>query len=169
MTSRPTIAKRLDDLGIDLARTLHKPVGKYRNAVEVDGLLYVAGHGPLLDGAPVYRGRVPTDVSLRQAFDAARLTAINCLATIADYLGDLDGVAGFVKVFGMVNADPDFTDHPRVIDGASELLMEVFDDAGIHARSAVGMGSLPFGIPVEIEMIVRLHPGAARQAPGDAR
>jgi len=163
MTSRSTIAKRLDKLGIDLTRTLHRPVGKYQNVVEVDSLLYVAGHGPFLDGAPAYRGRVPSEVSLQMAFDAARLTGINCLATISDYLGDLDGVAGFVKVFGMVNADPDFTDHPRVLDGASELLMEVFGDAGIHARSAVGMGSLPFGIPVEIEMIVRLYP--ARHTP----
>lgn len=156
MTSQ-SISERLESLGIDLSRALHHPAGNYRNAVEADGVLYVAGHGPLLDGVPSYRGRVPSEVSLDEAYDAARLTAINCLATIEDHLGSFDPVIGFVKVLGMVNADPDFTDHPRVIDGASELLAEVFGDAGIHARSAVGMGSLPFGIPVEIEMILRVN------------
>lgn len=152
-----SIGKRLEELEIDLRRALHKPAGDYRNVVEVDGLLHLAGHGPLLDGSPAYRGRVPDEISIEDARAAARLTAINCLATISDHLGDLGRVEGFVKVFGMVNATPDFTEHPRVLDGASELLLDLFGDAGAHARSAVGMASLPFGIPVEIEMIVRIR------------
>lgn len=151
------IGRRLRDLGVDLRRALHPPAGGYVNAITVDGVVHVSGHGPLLDGAPQYVGRVPSEVSVEEAYAAARLTAANCLATLQGHLGSLDRIAGFVKVFGMVNADRDFRDHPKVIDGASHLLMEAFGPLGAHARSAVGMGSLPFGIPVELEMLVRVR------------
>ncbi len=152
-----TIRERLDALGFPVARTLHPPAGGYVNAREVDGIVYVAGHGPLLDGRPAYVGRVPSQVSLEDAYAAARLTAANCLASLEHAVGSLDRVTGFVKLFGMVNADPDFTAHPKVVDGASDLIRELYGDAGTHARSAVGMGSLPFGIPVELELIVSVR------------
>lgn len=145
---------RLTELGIDLARAFHPPAGNYRNVAIVDGLAFVAGHGPLLDGAPQYRGKVPSQVSVEDAYEAARLTAVNCLASLHDALGSLDRIVRCVKVLGMVNADADFADHPAVINGASDVLLEVLGDRGVHARSAVGMGSLPFGIPVEVEMVV---------------
>lgn len=154
------MALRLDVIGFDLQRALHPPAGGYASAVHEGNLLHLAGHGPLLDGAPAHRGRVPTEVTVAEAVAAARLTAINCLATIQDVLGSLERVAGFVRVFGMVNAEPGFTQHPAVLDGASQLLAEVFGaERARHARSAVGMGSLPFDIPVEIEMTVRVAEG----------
>ena len=153
-------AAALSEMGTTMAEVLHPPAGGYRNAVR-DGLtLYVAGHGPLRAGRPAHRGRVPTTVGVEEAQAAARLTAANCLATIADELGSLDRVDAVVKVLGMVNADPDFDRHPLVIDGASHLLTEVLGGRGVHARSAVGMASLPFGIPVEVELILRVvHDG----------
>jgi enamine deaminase RidA (YjgF/YER057c/UK114 family) len=102
---------------------------------------------------------------VEQGQEAARLTGLNLLATLRDALGSLDRVRRVVKVLGMVQCADDFTDQPRVINGFSDLMVEVFGDAGRHARSAVGMGSLPFGIPVEIEMIVEIAPGGASRRP----
>jgi enamine deaminase RidA (YjgF/YER057c/UK114 family) len=144
---------RLRDLGVDLSRTLHRPKGSYDNIASFGEFVYVSGHGPLLDGKPAYIGRVPTEVSIDDAYQAARLTMLNCLATLADHLGSLDRIDRFVKLLGMVRAEPDFGGHPGVIDGASDLLLEVFGERGRHTRSAVGLHSLPFGISVEIELI----------------
>jgi enamine deaminase RidA (YjgF/YER057c/UK114 family) len=149
---------RLRELGVDLACTFNQPRGAYVNVLTVGSLVYVSGHGPLLDGKLAYAGRVPSEVSVDDARDAARLTMLNCLATLDRHLGSLDRIAGFVKVLGMVRADPDFGEHPHVIDGASELLLDVFGERGKHTRSAVGMQSLPFGIPVEIELTASLEP-----------
>jgi enamine deaminase RidA (YjgF/YER057c/UK114 family) len=152
------VAVQLSGIEFDLSRALHPPAGGYSNAVRHGNLLYLAGHGPLLDGRPTTRGKVPDEVSVEEARAAARLTAINCLATIEHALGSLDDVTRIVKLLGMVNAAPEFAEHPAVLDGASELLLEVFGpDVGTHARSAVGMASLPFGIPVEVEMIVAVR------------
>ena len=151
MTGTPTA--RLAQLGIDLARTRHDPKGSYEGAVTVGELVYVSGHGPLMDGKPAYIGRVPTEVSIGDAYEAARLTALNCLSTLELELGSLDRVARIVRLFGMVRAESDFAGHPAVIDGASDLLLDVFGERGRHARSAVGMHSLPFGIPIEIELV----------------
>jgi len=152
------MAARLDDIGFALSRALHQPAGGYRNVVHHGDVLYIAGHGPLLDGKPMFRGKVPDEVSVDDARAAARLTAINCLATMEHELGSLDHVRKIIKVLGMVNAGPEFELHPLVIDGASELLLQVFGaEIGAHARSAVGMGSLPFGIPVEVEMVVAVQ------------
>jgi enamine deaminase RidA (YjgF/YER057c/UK114 family) len=147
------IQGRLRGLEVELARAFHPPKGNYQNAMTLGNVVYVSGHGPLLDGKPAFIGRVPSEVDIQDAYKAARLTAINCLATLEDHLRGLNRLKGLVRVFGMVNADPDFTDHPSVIDGASDLFKEVLGDRGWHTRSAVGMHSLPFGIPVEIELV----------------
>lgn len=129
------------------------PAGSYVPVVRHDGLLYVSGHGPI-DGDTIVRGKVGTDLTLEEARVAARLTGLSILATLQAELGDLDRVDRIVKVFGMVNAAPGFNTLPAVIDGCSDLFVEVFGDPGRHARSAVGMAELPFGIAVEIEATV---------------
>jgi enamine deaminase RidA (YjgF/YER057c/UK114 family) len=133
------------------------PAGNYLGCVVDDGIVYVGGHGPV-DGATVIQGKVGGTVSLEEAQQAARMTALSMLATLQSELGDLDRIARIIKVFGMVNCAPGFNQTPAVIDGASDLLVEVFGDAGRHTRSAVGMAELPFDIAVEIELIARLLP-----------
>jgi len=134
------------------------PTANYVSAVRTGSLLYLAGHGPLgADGKPILRGKVGGDLSWEQGYDAARQTALNCLATIRSELGSLDRVKRIVKVLGMVNATADFTKTPQVINGFSDLLIDVFGPTvGPHARSAVGMATLPQGIPVEIEVILEV-------------
>jgi enamine deaminase RidA (YjgF/YER057c/UK114 family) len=150
-----TPEERLRELGLTLPDP-PPPVGRYVPAVEVDKLLFVSGHGPYRDGEFVFLGKVDSVVSVEDAREAARLTMINALGSARSVLGTLDRVERVVKLLGMVNSDPDFGMQPRVIDAASELLAEVFGDSGRHARSAVGLGALPGGISVEIEMILAL-------------
>jgi len=121
------------------------------------GLVYAGGHGPIT-GDQMIRGKVGGDLTLEQGRQAARMTALSILATLRAELGDLDRIERFVKVFGMVNVAPGFDQMPSVIDGCSDLLVEVFGEAGRHTRSAVGLAELPFGIAVEIELIARLRP-----------
>lgn len=149
---------RLKDLALTLPPA-PKPTANYVSAVRTGSLLYLAGHGPLgPDGKPILVGKVGRELSLEQGYDAARQTALNCLATIRSELGSLDRVKRIVKVLGMVNATPDFIKTPQVINGFSDLLIEVFGPlVGPHARSAVGMGTLPQGIPVEIEVILEVE------------
>jgi enamine deaminase RidA (YjgF/YER057c/UK114 family) len=142
-----------------------RPLGSYVTAVRSGNLLFTSGHGPLKDGRVAFQGKVGRELTVEQGQEAARLTGLNLLATLRDALGSLDRVRRVVKVLGMVQCADDFTDQPRVINGFSDLMVEVFGDAGRHARSAVGMGSLPFGIPVEIEMIVEIAPGGASRRP----
>jgi enamine deaminase RidA (YjgF/YER057c/UK114 family) len=145
---------RLKELGITLP-TPPKPVAKYKPAVQVGNMLYVSGHGPakLGDQNPLL-GKLGAKLTLEQGKESARLVGINILATVRNTLGSLDKVKRLVKTLGMVNAVPDYVDQPQVINGFSELMAQVFgDDAGVGARSAVGMGSLPGEIPVEIECI----------------
>jgi enamine deaminase RidA (YjgF/YER057c/UK114 family) len=149
------IARRLESLGIVLP-TVFPPAGNYLGCVIDDGLVYVGGHGPI-DGAEVVRGKVGGELSLDDGRAAARMTALSILSTMHAELGDLDRIERIVKVFGMVNVAPGFDQTPAVIDGCSDLLVEVFGDAGRHTRSAVGMAELPFGIAVEIELIARLR------------
>src|SRR5262245_12089756 len=146
--------KRLQELKITLP-TPPKPVAKYKPAVQCGHILYVSGHGPAkLDANSPVAGKVGADLSAEQGKEAARLVGLNILATVRNTLGSLDKVKRLLKTLGMVNAVPDFKDHPQVINGFSELMAQVFgDDAGVGARSAVGMGSLPVNIPVEIECI----------------
>ena len=130
-------------------------------AVRSGNLLFLSGHGPLREGRALYQGTVGRDLTIEQGREAARLTGLNVLASVRDALGSLDRVRRVVKVLGMVRCPDDFVDHPEVINGFSDLMVEVFGDAGRHARSAVGIGSLPLGIAVEIEMILEIR-GSAR-------
>jgi enamine deaminase RidA (YjgF/YER057c/UK114 family) len=141
------IEKRLEELKITLP-ALSAPMGTYVPARRAGNLLFLSGRGP---GAVT--GKVGDTITLEQAYQHARTVGISLIAVMKQELGDLDKVKGIMKVLGMVNAVPSFGDHPKVINGCSDLLVEVFGDAGKHARSAVGMGSLPVQIPVEIELI----------------
>jgi enamine deaminase RidA (YjgF/YER057c/UK114 family) len=132
-------------------------VGNYVGAVTTGNLVFVSGHGPYRDGAYHYIGKVESQVSVEEAYQSARLTIINALASLRAEIGSLDRVARIVKLFGMVNSDPGFKRQPEVINGASDLLVEIFGTPGEHARSAVGLGALPMGISVEIEMIVEIR------------
>jgi enamine deaminase RidA (YjgF/YER057c/UK114 family) len=151
--------KKLKQLGIDLG-TVSSPVANYVNAVRTGNLLYLAGKGPRADSSGVRpRGKVGREYTAEQAYQHARTVGLDLLAVMRAELGSLDRVKQVVKVLGMVNAMPEFTDHPKVINGCSDLFVEVLGDKGKHARSAVGMGSLPMGIPVEIEVIVEVAAG----------
>ncbi len=134
-----------------------KPVATYLPAVQTGNLLYVSGHGPLKPDGKMIAGRVGAEMSLEQGKDAARVVGIAILATVRSTLGSLDRVIRLVKVLGMVNSTPDFKDHPQVINGFSDLMVEVFGESGRGARSAVGMGSLPGNITVEVEAIFEVH------------
>jgi len=145
-----TAEQNLKQLGIDLA-PVTPPVANYVNAVRTGNLLYLSGKGP---GS--VKGKLGREFTLDQGYQHARAVGLALLALMKAELGSLERVKRVVKVLGMVNAVPEFTDHPQVINGCSDLFVEVFGDAGKHARSAVGMGSLPMGIPVEIEVIVEV-------------
>ena len=150
---------RLKELQITLP-TPPKPVAKYKPAVLVGNMLYVSGHGPakLGDQNPLL-GKLGAKLTLEQGKESARLVGINILSTVKNALGSLDKVKRLVKTLGMVNATPDFKQHPQVINGFSDLMVEVFGaEAGKGARSAVGMSSLPGGIPVEIEAVFQVRP-----------
>ena len=130
------------------------PAGNYIGAVRVGNLLFVSGHGPRRADGQYITGKVGRDVTTEQAYEAAKLVMLNCLTSAKRELGDLDRIKRIVKLLGMVNCTEDFTEHPRVINGASDLLVELYGEHGRHARSAVGMQQLPMNIPVEVEMIV---------------
>jgi enamine deaminase RidA (YjgF/YER057c/UK114 family) len=148
--------KKLKELGIQLG-PVTPPVANYVNAVRTGNLLYLAGKGP----AGGVTGIVGKDITVEQAYGHARTVGLNLMAVMRNELGSLDRVKRIVKVLGMVNAGPGFGDQPKVINGCSDLFVEVFGERGRHARSAVGMGSLPNNIPVEIEVIVEVGGGAA--------
>ena len=156
--------RRLKELGIELAPA-SGPLANYVNAVRTGNLLYLAGKGPGLPGQPMPSGKVGRDFTIEQGYEYARQTGLSLIAVMKAELGDLDRVTRIVKVLGMVNAMPEFGHQPEVINGCSDLFVEVFGDRGRHARSAVGMGSLPRGIPVEIEVIVEVEAAAAEPAP----
>lgn len=147
--------KQLQEMGIVLGE-VKAPVANYVKAVQTGNLLFLSGHIPDEVAGKKTRGKVGTVLTVDEAKEAARLTGIALLTTLKAYVGDLGKVKRIVKVFGMVNADPSFTQHPAVINGCSDFLVAVFGEKGKHARSAVGMGSLPFDAAVEIEMIVEL-------------
>lgn len=134
-----------------------KPAGVYKPVVQVGNLLYVSGHGPLRPDGTLITGRVGRDLTEEEGRQAARQVGLTILATLRAYLGTLDRVVRVVKVLGMVNAVPEFTRHPQVINGFSELFRDIFGENGVGARSAVGMGSLPSNIAVEIEAILEIR------------
>jgi len=146
----------IKELGIELDMP-SAPVANYVNAVRTGNLIFLAGKGPLQSNGENITGKLGADLSIEEGYYAARVTAINQLSVLKAELGNLRKVKRIVKVLGMVNAVPDFTDHPKVINGYSDLMVEVFGERGKHARAAVGMGSLPSNIAVEIEMIVEVE------------
>ena len=150
------VNQKLKDLGIELPEVA-APVANYVNAVQSGKLIFLAGKGPKKADGTYIKGKLGKDLNIEEGAEAARLSGINQLAVLKAFLGDLNKVKRIVKVTGMVNSTADFEDHPKVINGFSDLMVEVFGDKGKHARAAVGMNSLPFNIAVEIEMIVEVE------------
>ena len=160
MTSQVRIAASpyhaLEALGLVLPEA-PAPIANFVTAVREGNLLFLSGQGPLEADGRMHCGKVGLDVSVEEAYGHARLTGLNLIAVMHRELGDLTRVRRVIKLLGMVNAAPDFSDHPQVINGCSDLFIAIFGDAGRHARSAVGFGSLPGNITVEIEAIVSLR------------
>lgn len=147
---------RFKELNLELPPA-PKAIGVYRPVVEVGGLLYLSGHGPLLPDGTLIRGKVGEGLDVAAGYNAARQTGLAILATLRKHCGSLDAIGRLIKTFGLVNAASTFTDHPAVINGFSELMRDVFgEDRGIAARSAVGASSLPAGMAVEVEAIFEL-------------
>ena len=149
--------ERLNELGLALM-TPAVPMANYVPYVLAGPFLYLSDQGPREPDGFLHTGKVGVDVGLDEAYGHARTTGLNLLSVAHAALGDLGRVARVVKLLGMVNAVPHFADHPRVINGASDLFVAVFGEAGRHARSAVGVGSLPGNITVEIEAVLEIHP-----------
>ncbi len=146
---------RLKKLGITLPPR-PTPVANYIPSVRVGKLLFTAGHVPIRDGKPTVRGKLGREFSVEEGYKIARDVGLNLLATVRGALGSLDKVKRVVKVLAMVASAEGFTDQPKVINGLSDLMVEVFGEAGRHARSAVGLAELPLGVPIEIEMILEV-------------
>ena len=144
------------DMGITLPSAI-SPVANFVPAIRTGSLVFLSGHGPLDENGNHIIGKVGKDLNTEEAYQAARRVAVGLVGTLKGEIGDLDRVKRVVKLLGMVNCIPEFTDHPQVINGASDFLVEVFGDKGKHSRSAVGMDSLPSNISVEIEMIVEVE------------
>jgi len=154
---------RIEELGITLPPP-GKPLGNYVPGVRVGNLLFLSGHGPEREGAPTVRGKLGRDLSLEEGYNVAREVGIKLLGSAQSLLGSLDKVKRIVKVLGMVNSAEGFGAQPQVINGFSDLMVQVFGENGRHARSAVGMAELPMGIPVEIEMILEVEPDSPAPA-----
>ncbi|MDA1189695.1 MAG: RidA family protein [Chloroflexi bacterium] len=151
------IEDKLKKMGITLPKT-PSPVANYVPFVKTGNLVYLSGVGPAADAKGVIpKGKLGKDLTVEQGYEAARLVGLNVISRMKDAVGDLDKVKRVVKLLSMVNSAPDFLDHPKVANGCSDLLVEVFGDKGRHARSAVGMGALPNNIPVEIEVILEVE------------
>lgn len=155
--SNAEVLARLSKLGLALPGAPHAPIGSFLNAKRVGNLLYISGQGPVAADGKLSTGKVGAEIGTAQAHDDARLVGINILAVILDELGDFSRVKQVVKLLGMVNAVPDFDQHPAVINGCSNMLFAVLGEAGRHARSAVGVASLPNNITVEIEAIIEVE------------
>jgi enamine deaminase RidA (YjgF/YER057c/UK114 family) len=150
---------RLEELGIELPAT-PAPAGAYVPATRAGNLVFTAGQLPLEAGELTIRGKVGDTVGVDEAREAARLCAMNALAAASTQTGGLAGISRIVKVTGFVASAPGFNEQPQVINGASEFLGEIFDEAGLHARSAVGVAELPMDAPVEVELVVEITPDA---------
>ena len=150
-----TPEQRLQELGLELPK-VPTPIANFVMWQQAGDLLYLSGQGPRRPDGSIPQGRLGKDYSVEQAYADSRQIGLQILATVRAATGSLDKIQAVIKLLGMVNAEPDFKDHPKVINGCSDLLVEVLGDSGKHARSAVGMGSLPGGMPVEIEAIIQL-------------
>jgi enamine deaminase RidA (YjgF/YER057c/UK114 family) len=148
--------EKLKEIGLELP-TAVQPVANYVTAVRTGNLVFLSGQGPLREDGTLITGKIGSDLTQDEGYEAARRVALGLLASLKTEIGDLDKVRRVVKLLGMVNCMPDFIDQPKVINGASDLLVDVFGDKGKHARSAVGMNALPMNIAVEIEMIVEVE------------
>ncbi len=154
----PEIEKKLNEMGYQLTEPRRSAVGNFVPAVRTGNLVYTAGTGPgLPDGGLLHVGKLGAEISIEQGYDCARLTMLNLLSNLKGEIGDLDKVKRVVKLLCMVNAAPEFTQTPQVANGASDLLVNLFGEKGYHARSAVGMSTLPGNMPIEIEMIVEME------------
>lgn len=150
------VEERLAELGIELSDP-PPPIATYVRAVTTGNLVFLAGHGPNLPEGGQVTGQLGTDeLTVEEGQEAARLTGLALLASLKEEIGDLNRVERIVKVMGMVNADPSFTDHPQVMNGFSDLMVEIFGERGRHARSSVGMSSLPNGMAIEIDVVVEV-------------
>jgi enamine deaminase RidA (YjgF/YER057c/UK114 family) len=153
------IADRLAELGLELPAPLAAPPGvtlPFELVRVHDSLAYVSGHGPFDGDRLLFTGSVGGELSVEQGYDAARATALSILASLEDALGDLDRVTAWIKALGFVKCAPGFNVTPAAINGFTDLILELWGDAGRHARSAIGAGELPFGMPVEVEAIVAI-------------
>ncbi len=149
------VEEKLKTMGIELPPS-SPPIANYVNAVRTGNLVYLAGKGPLKKDGTYITGKVGKDLTIEQGYEAAKLVGINQLAALKAEIGNLDKVVRIVKVLGMVNCEGNFTDQPKVINGFSDFMVQVFGDKGKHARSAVGMIALPQNIAVEVELIVEV-------------
>jgi len=150
------VEQKLAELGLALPPA-RPPAGTYVPAARTGNLVFLAGHGPVRPDGSLITGRLGDGLTVEQGYEAARATALALLGSLKNEIGDLDRVRRIVKVFGMVRCTPEFGQQPAVINGASDLFVELYGDAGRHARSAVGMSALPMGIAVEIEMVVEVE------------
>jgi enamine deaminase RidA (YjgF/YER057c/UK114 family) len=148
--------ERLKSLGLELPE-VPRPVGSYAALVEAGGVVFLSGLLPRRGSEVVYRGKAGADLSLEAASQAARLCALNALAVIRDHYGTLDRVERILRLSGFVQAHPFFYDHPKVLNGASDLFKEVFGEQGVHVRSAVGVASLPANAACEIELTLKVR------------
>ena len=151
----PNPDQRLQELGLILPAPA-RPVANFVTAVRTGNLIFLAGHGPCGEPSEKVKGKVGKERTIEEGYEAARQTALCLLATLKAEITDLNRVKRIVRVFGMVNATDTFDQHPKVINGCSDLLVEIFGERGKHARAAVGMASLPFNWTVEIEMVVEV-------------
>jgi len=146
---------RLKELGIVLPEVA-APVAAYIQAVQVDKLVYTSGQIPFVKGQLIYKGVVGKDLTLEEGYEAARVCVLNALAAVKSLAGSIDNIERIIRLTGYVNSVDGFTDQPKVMNGASEILLQIFGEEGRHARSAIGVNTLPLGAAVEVELIVRL-------------
>jgi len=147
---------RVKELGLEIPAESFKPAGQYVNATRSGNLLFLAGQVPAKPDGSIVRGKLGADMDVNAGYETARLAALGALATLRSALGSLDKVVRILRVYGVVNSTPDFMLHTRVMDGASDLLVEVFGEAGRHARLAVGVSSLPAGMALEFELVTEV-------------
>lgn len=149
------IEKKMRGLGLELPE-VPKPVASYVPAVRSGNYVYTSGQVPFAKGELMYRGKLGGDLTIEQGYECARVTALNCLAAVKSVTDDLDRVKQIVRVTGFINSAPGFTDQPKVLNGASDLLVEIFGERGKHSRLAIGTSELPLGAPLEIDMVVEI-------------
>ncbi|WP_409178249.1 RidA family protein [Brevibacillus fortis] len=150
------VEQRLKELGYELP-PVPPAMANYVSCVQTGNIIYTSGAGCYVNGNPLYLGRLGTDVTIEQGYEAAKITVLNLLAILKSEIGDLDRITRIVKLFALVSSAPDFYEQPRVINGASDFLIEIFGEVGKHARAAAGTSVLPFNNPIEIEMIVEVN------------